>query len=160
MRGGFADGGRWTAVRAGSADDLVAASHLFDGPVTREGAEAALRCDGQVFLLAMAEGAGAVGFVSGVRMHHPDKAPEMFVNELGVDPQWRRRGVARGLLAALADVARDSGCVCLWTATGRGNGPALAAYRSAGASIDEDPVLVEIPVPVGYPVREEPGPRS
>ena len=56
-----------------------------------------------------------VGMISGVETTHPDKGTEMFLYELGVDEDARRRGVATALVNALADagagprVLRDVG---------------------------------------------------
>jgi aminoglycoside 3-N-acetyltransferase I len=128
------------------ADDpqqLVAASDLFDREVTRESAEAFLRTPGHLVLLATTADGEAVGFVSGVEMRHPDKDPEMFAYELGVREDWRRRGVARSLLSALAGIAAERGHRGLWTATEDDNEAAMATYRSLGASVDTSAVLLE-----------------
>lgn len=77
-------------------------------------------------------------------MRHPDKAPEMFINELGVAEAWRRRGVARDLLRALGDIARNRQIHTLWTATEPDNLAALATYRSLGAEADETAVMISI----------------
>jgi ribosomal protein S18 acetylase RimI-like enzyme len=132
----------WTIARAADAHELVRASHLFDRQVTMQGAEAFLSTPGHVVLLASVEGRG-IGFVSGVEMRHPDKGPEMFAYELGVDESWRRRGVAKSLLLSLRDLAAERACRGMWTLTGADNTQALAAYRSLGALLDERSVLVE-----------------
>ncbi|SKC52242.1 GNAT family N-acetyltransferase [Krasilnikoviella flava] len=132
----------WTVVRVTDPAELVAASHLFDGPVSPEGAADTLRRPGHVVLLARAADGRDVGFVSGVEMRHPDKDPEMFLYELGVDAAWRRRGVASALLAALRDVALARGCRGMWTGTEADNAAALATYRAAGAEIDDGSVFV------------------
>jgi ribosomal protein S18 acetylase RimI-like enzyme len=132
----------WTIARVADPNELVRSSHLFDRQVTMQGAEAFLSTPGHVVLLASVEGRG-IGFVSGVEMRHPDKGPEMFAYELGVDASWRRRGVARTLLLSLRDLATERGCRGMWTLTGADNMPALATYRSLRASVDERSVLVE-----------------
>ena len=135
---------RIVQVARDDADALVAASGLFDGPVTRESAAAFLARQGHVALLAKDEDGRAVGFVTGVEMHHPDKGLEMFVYELGVAPGARRQGVGRALMAALADVARERGCYALWTATEDDNVAAQATYRSIGAGLDPAVVMVTL----------------
>jgi ribosomal protein S18 acetylase RimI-like enzyme len=67
----------------------------------------------------------------------------MFIYELGVDEPCRRRGIAAALLCALAIKALELGCTGMWTGTERGNAAALAAYRSLGATVDTEPVLIQ-----------------
>jgi ribosomal protein S18 acetylase RimI-like enzyme len=119
----------------------VAASHLFDGPVSAEGAIGFLRRPGHHLLLATVDGAD-VGFVSGVEITHPDKGTEMFVYELGVDAGHRRRGIGRALVDALAELARERGCYGMWVTTESDNAAALATYRAAGAAAPEPGVTL------------------
>ncbi|WP_120521890.1 GNAT family N-acetyltransferase [Arthrobacter celericrescens] len=126
----------------GDEDRLVAASPLFDGPVTPELARLFLRRPGHHLLLAENDGGTAVGFVSGVETTHPDKGTEMFLYELGVDESWRRRGVASRLIGALADIARERGCYGMWTGTESDNDAALATYRATGADIEPGTTIV------------------
>ncbi len=120
----------------------MAASPLFDGPVTPELARLFLRRPGHHLLLAENDGGTAVGFVSGVETTHPDKGTEMFLYELGVDESWRRRGVASRLIGALADIARERGCYGMWTGTESDNDAALATYRATGADIEPGTTIV------------------
>lgn len=132
----------WKIDRVLDPAALVAASHLFDAPVSPEGAEDFLRRPGHVLLLATDAAGRGIGFVSGVEMRHPDKSPELFIYELGVDEAWRRQGVAKALLRALRTLARDRGCAGMWTGTERENTAALATYRSLGAEVDTASVFI------------------
>ena len=132
----------WTITQVTDPADLVAASHLFDNPVSPEGAADVLGRPGHLVLLARSDDGSDVGFVSGVEMRHPDKDAEMFLYELAVDEDRRRQGVATALLAALRDVALARGCRGMWTGTEADNTAALAAYRAAGAEIDDGSVFV------------------
>lgn len=131
-------------VRLGPGDEarLVAASDLFDEPVTAEVAARFLTSPGHHVLLAVLDGTDA-GFITGVETTHPDKGTEMFLYELGVDEGFRRRGAARALVDALGEVARANGCVGMWVATEADNEAALATYRSAGASLPAPGVTLE-----------------
>ncbi len=121
---------------------LVAASGLFDDEVGADGARAFLGRAGHHLCVAYVEGRPA-GFVSGVEMTHPDKGTEMFLYELGVEDEFRRRGIGTALTAALADRAREHGCYGMWVLTDDDNEAALRTYRSAGASAPEAQVLLD-----------------
>jgi ribosomal protein S18 acetylase RimI-like enzyme len=126
-------------ARATTVDQLVAASHLFDGPTRADAAADFLARPGHHLLLATVDDVPRpAGFVSGIEMVHPDKGREMFLYELGVDEAHRGRGVGTALVEALADLARESGCYGMWVLTDDDNGAALAAYRRGGAT-DESP---------------------
>ena len=77
------------------------------------------------------------GFVTGVEMVHPDKGPEMFLYELGVDEAHRGRGIGRALVSALATLARERDCYGMWVLTDDDNAAAMAAYRGAGGAVGE-----------------------
>ena len=49
-----------------------------------------------------------------------------------VQPSWRRRGVARQILAALETDARECGYVALRLETGSGQREAIGFYQAAG----------------------------
>ncbi|WP_328677772.1 GNAT family N-acetyltransferase [Streptomyces sp. NBC_00322] len=121
--------------RATTVAELVAAEHLYDGPVRAEWAERFLAAPGHLMLIAYVEEAPA-GMVSGIEMLHPDKGTEMCLYELSVDEPYRRRGIGRALVEALREVARERGCYDLWVGVDTDNDPALATYRSAGAKDD------------------------
>ena len=71
-----------------------------------------------------------VGFASAVSYIHPDKPTELWINEVGVAPTHRNRGVARALLALLFRVGRQEGCSTAWVLTERENTPAMRLYRA------------------------------
>lgn len=132
----------WTIEIVDDPAVLVESSHLFDHPVTIEGAEDFVGRPGHVLLLARGPDQRGIGFVSGVEMRHPDKDAEMFVYELGVDEQWRCHGVAKALLQVLSDEAHRRGCRGMWTGTEADNIAALATYRSLGATVDSGSVFI------------------
>ena len=59
------------------------------------------------------------------------------LNDLYVDASARRGGVARALLDAAADFAREDGAAGIALETMRDNAPARALYRAAGWHEDE-----------------------
>ncbi|WP_370076214.1 GNAT family N-acetyltransferase [Streptacidiphilus sp. MAP12-16] len=127
--------------RATTVADVVAAERLYDGPARRAAAERFLASPDHHLLVAYA-GPEPVGFVSGVEVTHPDKGTEMFLYELAVDEGHQRRGIGRALVSALAELARTRGLYGMWVLTDRANPAALATYRSAGATAEEDCVLL------------------
>lgn len=122
---------RW--LRPGDAEKVVAATALFDLDVRREWAERFLAQPNHHLCVAYVDDVAA-GFVSGVEVTHPDKGTEMFLYELGVDDPYRRRGIGRALVQALAQRALERGCYGMWVLTERTNDAARATYESAGAT--------------------------
>lgn len=85
-----------------------------------------------------------VGFVSAVRMFHPDKEkPELFINEIGVAPEYRRRGIGKALIKAVIEEAKKAGCRLAWLAVDEDNKAALALYRSAGGKPPEKQIHID-----------------
>ncbi|MCY1142669.1 GNAT family N-acetyltransferase [Actinoplanes sp. Pm04-4] len=114
------------------AAEVHAAADLFDGPPLTEATERFLATAGHHLLLAY-EDDRAVGMITGVEMTHPDKGTEMFVYELSVVPEARKRGIGSALVIELAAIARRNGCYGMWVGTEPDNEAALATYRRAGA---------------------------
>lgn len=131
-------------LRTGRSDPGLVhrAAALFDEAPRDDALERFLRSDDHHLLLAL-EGEEPVGFVTGVELTHPDKGVEMFLYELGVAEDARRRGIGRALVEALAALARDRGCRGMWVLTDEENVAAVATYRGAGATKDERTLLLE-----------------
>jgi len=84
--------------------------------------------------VAIDEAGVVVGFASAVHYIHPDKPPELWINEVGVAASHRDRGVGKRLLAALFERARTLGCGEAWVLTDRANEPAVRLYQSLGGA--------------------------
>jgi ribosomal protein S18 acetylase RimI-like enzyme len=78
------------------------------------------------------------GFVSAAEVFHPDKPPELFLNELSVVEPLRRRGAATALLAELRSLGRELGCATIWVLTDEDNEAAVATYRRADGTWNGD----------------------
>ena len=64
--------------------------------------------------------------------------PGIYLEDLYVQPAWRRHGIGRALLAALAQQAVEEGCGRLEWAVLDWNAPSIAFYRQLGAQpLDE-----------------------
>jgi GNAT superfamily N-acetyltransferase len=88
-----------------------------------------------------------VGMASAVHYVHPDKPPELWVNEVAVAPTHRGRGIGRRLLEVLFEHGRALGCGQAWVATEPGNTAARRLYASVGGQEAPEPfVMVEFPL--------------
>jgi ribosomal protein S18 acetylase RimI-like enzyme len=76
------------------------------------------------------------GFVSAVEVFHPDKPAELFLNEIGVVDEARRRGVARALIEELKRLGGERGCGSIWVLTDEDNEAAMSLYHSTGGDRD------------------------
>ena len=132
-------------LRAGDEHVLAnVAEGVFDHPVRAELLTEFLS-DARHHLAVAVEEQLVVGFASCVHYVHPDKLPELWVNEVGVAPTHQRRGLGRRMLQALFDEARARGCVLAWVLTDRDNAPAMSLYASLGGIEDPgDTVLYEL----------------
>lgn len=78
-------------------------------------------------------GARVVGFASGAVLLHPDKPPEFFINEVGVEEDMRQQGLATTLVKMLHRIAWDKGCQGVWLATETDNTAARGLYQKLNA---------------------------
>jgi ribosomal protein S18 acetylase RimI-like enzyme len=118
------------------------APEVFDDPVVPDAAREFLG-DPRHHLAVALEDDIIIGFASGVHYLHPDKPhPELWINEVGVAPAYRGRGVGTALVQALLGVARELGCHEAWVLTERDNLPAMRLYTSLGGEqAPQDAVL-------------------
>jgi len=73
-----------------------------------------------------------VGMASAVHYVHPDKPPELWVNEVGMAPTHQRQGIGKRLLQALFVRGRELGCTEAWLGTEDGNTAARRLYSAVG----------------------------
>jgi len=84
-------------------------------------------------LIVALDGETVVGMITAVDYVHPDKAPQLWINEVGVAPSHQRRGIGRRLLDAMLEHGRGLGCTEAWLGTEDSNVAARALYESTGA---------------------------
>ena len=101
---------------------------LFDNAVRPDQARAFLEDPACLMVVAMAANA-ILAFASATVLRHPDKAPLLFVNEVGTRDEAQRQGHATRLMRALFAWAREKGIEGIWLATEPDNAPALGLYR-------------------------------
>jgi ribosomal protein S18 acetylase RimI-like enzyme len=95
--------------------------------------------------VAIADGM-IVGMASGVRYVHPDKPSELWINEVGVSPDYQRRGLAKRIVGELLAEGRRQGCREAWVLTDFDNAAARATYRSAGGLESGPQLMVTFPL--------------
>ncbi|MBR0652859.1 GNAT family N-acetyltransferase [Roseomonas terrae] len=90
-------------------------------------------------LLRVAEIDGVVaGFITASPAYDSARAAGCYiVIDLYVHPDFRRRGVARALMAAMAAEGRRNGAGCLWWGVDDGDDEATAFYISLGATVED-----------------------
>lgn len=69
-----------------------------------------------------------VGMASGVEYFHPDKRPQLWINEVAVTPARQRQGIGRRLVEGLIDEARRRGCTAAWLGTASDNASGQACF--------------------------------
>jgi ribosomal protein S18 acetylase RimI-like enzyme len=92
--------------------------------------------------VAIAAGGRVVGMASAVHYVHPDKPPQMFINEIGVSQAHEGQGLGKRLIAALMQRASELGCTEAWTATEPDNLRAQALYTRASGVKDPTPFIM------------------
>ena len=105
------------------------APDVFDEPVRREYLNMFLADPRHVMFVAV-DTEIVVGMVSGVEYFHPDKSPQLWINEVGVAPAYRRRGIGRRLTEAMIAEAERRGCTYAWLGTDIKNVPAQRCFES------------------------------
>jgi ribosomal protein S18 acetylase RimI-like enzyme len=108
---------------------------VFDGPVDSRWTSEFFNDARHHLAVAIDEGS-VVGMVSAVNYVHPDKAPQLWINEIGVATTHRRRGIARQLLDAILAHGRTLGCTEAWLGTEETNEPARRLYTRAGGKAE------------------------
>ncbi len=145
------------AVRRATLDDLDAVARLFDlyrvfygkpsePAVAKEFIRARMTQDESVILLAEIKG-DAVGFTQLYPAFSSVSATRTWIlNDLLVVPEARRSGVARALLVAAADFARDDGALRLELETDHDNATAQALYHAMGWTAYDGTLRFRLPL--------------
>ncbi|HZP60383.1 MAG TPA: GNAT family N-acetyltransferase [Opitutaceae bacterium] len=90
-------------------------------------------------LLASAEDGAAAGFAVYFPTYSTFLAkPGLYLEDLYVRPQFRRRGIGKALLVHIVGLARQRGCGRMEWSVLDWNEPAQAFYRSLGATVLPD----------------------
>jgi ribosomal protein S18 acetylase RimI-like enzyme len=112
------------------------AHDVFDHPIHPRWCAEFFR-DPRHHLAVALDGDLVVGMASGVHYVHPDKGPELWINEVAVAPRHHNQGIGRRLVETLVAHGQAIGCDEAWVLTSPDNEPAKRMYRAAGAIPDE-----------------------
>ena len=122
---------------------LHPADDVFDNPVDEAYAREFLADPRHHIVVAVSEGI-VIGFASAVHYIHPDKPPELWINEVGVADAHQGKGVGKAIMNELLRLGKQLGCVNAWVLTDRSNEAANRLYKSVGGNIAEgDTVMYE-----------------
>jgi ribosomal protein S18 acetylase RimI-like enzyme len=131
------DGGFEVQIRKLTTKDehLLLGVHpgLLDRGIQPELASEFLKDPRHHFIAAIDSG-DIIGFVSALHYIHPDKPPRLWINEVGVAPGFRGRGVGKAMMAKVLSMAAELGCTEAWTLTEPDNEAATALYTSVGGA--------------------------
>ncbi|HYF63273.1 MAG TPA: GNAT family N-acetyltransferase [Herpetosiphonaceae bacterium] len=125
----------------GDGTVLENVADVFDNPVDPRWAAEFLADERHHLAVAISAGQ-VVGMASAVHYVHPDKPPELWINEVGVDEAHRNQGLGRRLLAALFERGRALGCGQAWVLTDESNAAARRLYAAAGGEETREIVMV------------------
>jgi ribosomal protein S18 acetylase RimI-like enzyme len=77
-------------------------------------------------------GEQVVGMATAIHYVHPDKGPELWINEVAVAPSFRNQGIGKQLMAMLLSRGRALGCTEAWLGTEESNTAARRLYAAVG----------------------------
>lgn len=103
----------------------------FDEPIDPERLAACVADPDRILLVAVLDGV-VVGQVLAAFHRHPDKAPECYVDDLGVADSAQRQGIGTRLIDKIAEIAKAQGVEELWLATEETNQVARSFYEAIG----------------------------
>ncbi len=116
------------------------AGGVFDGPLdSRLSAE--FIADPRHHLAVATVREQVVGMASAVHYVHPDKGPELWVNEIGVAPSFQRQGLAKQLLNCFFQHGSSLGCTEAWVLTEERNVAARNLYADVGGTQPDDTTI-------------------
>jgi aminoglycoside 6'-N-acetyltransferase I len=120
---------------------LSAADDVFDNPVNETYAREFLE-DPRHHIVAALVDDTIIGFASAVHYIHPDKPPELWINEVGVAAAHQGRGIGKAIMNEMLNLGKQLGCVNAWVLTDKNNIAANGLYQSIGGRISEEETVL------------------
>jgi aminoglycoside 6'-N-acetyltransferase I len=114
---------------------------VFDNPVRADSARRFLDDPNSMIAVALHDDV-VVGMATANVYGHPDKALQLFINEVGVAGPYRRRGLGKKLVRLLLARGTELACVEAWVATEEDNMPARALYTALNGKEDPSRAVV------------------
>jgi ribosomal protein S18 acetylase RimI-like enzyme len=102
---------------------------VFDHAIDRRYL-AAYVADPRHALFVAVENGAVAGHIRGNVHLQPDRAPDLYIDNLGTTPAHQRRGIAAGLMDALIAWGKTQGCTYAWVATEIDNDGAKGFYAA------------------------------
>jgi aminoglycoside 6'-N-acetyltransferase I len=102
---------------------------VFDHAIVPERLEAFLAAPGHALFVAV-DGGEVIGHARGQVHLQPDRASDLYIDNLGVAPGRQREGIATQLIQELVAWGRGHGCTHSWVATETDNDVAIAFYAA------------------------------
>jgi ribosomal protein S18 acetylase RimI-like enzyme len=118
---------RITAANAALLDRVD--PDVFDHPIDPRYLEAYV-ADPRHALFVAVENGVVVGHIRGNTHLQPDRAPDLYIDNLGTAPSHQRRGIAARLMDALIAWGKAQGCTYAWVATETDNEGAKGFYAA------------------------------
>jgi len=122
---------------------LAVFGEAFEDPESYQGAvpsdsylEALLGKPHFIALVAL-RGADVIGGLAAYQLEKFERArSEIYIYDLAVLEDHRRKGVATGLIRTLGRIAKDRGAYVMFVQADQGDGPAIRLYESLGTRED------------------------
>ena len=108
---------------------------VFDHPID-PGRIAAYAADPLHALVIAVEDGLVVGQIRGSVHLQPDRAPDLYIDNLGTAPSHQRRGVASQMMEAMLAWGKAQGCTYAWVATETDNDGAKGFYAAQNFTHD------------------------
>lgn len=102
-----------------------------------EGVKSLLRNEVLATPYFIKSGPERVGYVILTRYHSVEKGGlTIYIDELYVEPQFRRQGVGSDIMARIREIAKDQGAKALWAQTEPFNDAAQAFFTNEGFQVN------------------------
>ncbi|NKQ87616.1 GNAT family N-acetyltransferase [Rhizobium ruizarguesonis] len=111
------------------------AEEVFDQEINAQRLATYLKSSGHLMIIAVCE-KQVIGQIAAYVHSHPDRASDVYIDNLGVAPPFQRRGVARRLLDEVLAWGKTLECDQAWIVTDTENNAARALYEGRGAAAE------------------------
>ena len=132
------------AVDAGVLENV--ADGVFDNAVSTV-FTAEVLADPRHHLCVAIDNGVVVAFGSAVHYVHPDKPPQLWINEVGVADSHLKRGLGKAIVQRLVALCPELGCTEAWVLTEENNTAARALYRAVGGEETTGVVMTTFKAP-------------